>query len=244
MSFHPDFTDDRLLDGRILLRQSRSGFRAGSDAMLLAAACHPPKNGRVLDLGTGNGAAMLGLGWRRPDCDLVGVEIQSDSVDLARFNIDRNVMADRAKVVLADISKLPTVASGFDLVMANPPYFDPGRSRVSPIRARALARGEQSTPLAQWADAALSAVADTGQIVFINRRERLPELMKLFSAAGEISIRHLPPHNDKPAKRILVRVRVGGSGIRELPPLRLHRPGGGPTTLASALLRLGAPIFW
>ena len=32
-----DFTEDHLLDGRVALRQPRQGFRAGLDAVLLAA---------------------------------------------------------------------------------------------------------------------------------------------------------------------------------------------------------------
>ena len=31
-------TEDRLLDGRVILRQPRDGFRAGIDSVLLAAA--------------------------------------------------------------------------------------------------------------------------------------------------------------------------------------------------------------
>jgi len=244
MIFPQEYTDDRLLDGRVLLRQSRSGFRSGSDAVLLAAACHPPRDGRVLELGTGTGAAALTLASRRPDCRISAVEIQPASVDLARFNIARNCLGGMVEVAEADIRALPWPNARFELVMANPPYFDVGRSRVSPIRARALARGDGETPLAEWARVALGAVKEGGQIVFINRRERLSEMIEHFSAHGEISVRALPPATAKPAKRMLFRLKIGGEGYRELSPLHLHVAGGGPSTLAAALLRYGAPIFW
>lgn len=244
MDFPLQHTDDRLLGGRVLLRQSRAGFRSGSDAVLLAAASHPPRGGTVLELGTGTGAASLALASRRPDCRVSAVEIQSDSVDLARFNIARNCMSGMVEVAEADIRALPWPHRAFDLVLANPPYFEAGRSRVSPVRARALARGDGETPLSDWIQASLGAVKVGGQIVFINRRERLAEMVEQFAAHGEISVRTLPPASVKPAKRLLLRVKLGGEGFRELPPLRLHAAGGGPSTLAEALLRQGAPIFW
>ena len=51
--------DDAFLGGRLVLRQPLRGYRAGMDAVMLAAACPARAGERVLDLGSGVGAALL-----------------------------------------------------------------------------------------------------------------------------------------------------------------------------------------
>ena len=46
-----EIVEDRLLDGRLLLRQPRKGHRAGTDAVLLAAALPELAEGPLLDMG-------------------------------------------------------------------------------------------------------------------------------------------------------------------------------------------------
>ena len=54
-------TEDRLLGGKVRLRQPRDGYRAAIDPVLLAASVPAKPGERVLDLGTGAGAAALCL---------------------------------------------------------------------------------------------------------------------------------------------------------------------------------------
>ena len=79
----PPVTEDRILGGRILLRQPASGYRVGIDPVFLAAAAPSPAEGRVLELGCGVGAASLCLAWRQPNLQLSGLEIQPDLARLA-----------------------------------------------------------------------------------------------------------------------------------------------------------------
>ena len=51
-------TLDRLLDRRIILRQPKFGYRAGSDSVLLAAAVPALAGQTVLDVGSGVGAVV------------------------------------------------------------------------------------------------------------------------------------------------------------------------------------------
>jgi tRNA1(Val) A37 N6-methylase TrmN6 len=51
--------EDRLLDGRLRLLQPRKGHRAGSDAILLAAALPELGQGALLDIGAGVGTVGL-----------------------------------------------------------------------------------------------------------------------------------------------------------------------------------------
>ena len=57
-------TENRLLGGRVILRQPSRGYRAGLDAALLAAACDAAPGGRVIEAGCGAGAVLMTAAMR------------------------------------------------------------------------------------------------------------------------------------------------------------------------------------
>jgi len=95
-------TLDRFLNGRITVAQPVSGFRAGHDSLLLAAAVPAEPNSSVLELGSGAGVASLCLAARVPDIRITGIEIDPELVRLANENAARNAFADRVLFVLGE----------------------------------------------------------------------------------------------------------------------------------------------
>ena len=85
----PALTEDRLLGGRLKLRQPQAGYRAGMDAALLAAACDAGPGARVLEAGCGAGAALLAAAARRLQSRFLGLEQEPEAVRLAQANIGR-----------------------------------------------------------------------------------------------------------------------------------------------------------
>ena len=141
MTFALQTRDNKVLNGRILLRQPVSGFRSGSDAVLLAASAHPSSGGHVVDLGCGTGSAMLCVASRRPDIRFTGVEMDAQTADLARFNVRRNGFAEAGAVLTGNVTDLGSLQGLADTVIANPPYFTEAHHRRSPDAARNRARG-------------------------------------------------------------------------------------------------------
>src|SRR6266536_2104985 len=88
-----DVTADAFLGGQLLLRQLKSGHRAGHDAMLLAAATPARAGDRIVDFGAGVGAAGLALARRVAGVDLVLVEIDPALAALARANAVENALS-------------------------------------------------------------------------------------------------------------------------------------------------------
>src|SRR5260370_16450531 len=136
-------TRDAVLGGRLALRQPRHGHRVGHDAVLLAAATRARPGERAVDLFAGVGAAGLALALRVPGLDVTLVEIDPALVTLARDNIARNDLSDRARAVVLDVdaparefaaAAIPAACA--DCVLMNPPFNDPLRQRVSPQAAR------------------------------------------------------------------------------------------------------------
>lgn len=95
-----------------------SGMRAVHD---LSARCLDrllPEGGRLLDLGCGSGRALAYLAQRRPDITAVGVDLAPNMLAFARELTQQEGLADRIRLVQADISQLPEelLAEPFDAV--------------------------------------------------------------------------------------------------------------------------------
>src|SRR3954453_8341278 len=99
-----DTTEDRVLDGRVSLRQPVRGYRAGLDAALLAAACDAGPGRRVIEAGCGAGGALLAAAARRPQARFTGVERDPDALALALANIAANGMEDRVEAIAGDVA--------------------------------------------------------------------------------------------------------------------------------------------
>lgn len=238
-------TEDTLLNGAVHLRQKRDGYRAAIDPVLLAAAVPAVRPGaRVLDLGTGAGAALLCYLHRVPGADGAGVEIDPAAAALARENAVRNGLSERMSVRVADI-RTPDPAQDdqgpFDQVFTNPPFMGAGAADPSPNpdRARSTVEGEAS--LAVWIDCALKQLRHKGGFTVIQRADRLDAILAaLHGRAGDVEIIPLWPRAGMPAKRVIVRARKGvRGGSAVLPGLVLHGEGQSYTAAAEAVLRYG-----
>lgn len=241
----PDRTpsSDRILGGRVRLVQPATGYRAAVDPVLLAAAVPAGDGDRVLDLGTGVGAAALCLAARVPGCAVTGLELQPAMMRLAAENIALNGMAGRVSVVQGDIAAPPAGLGGdYDHVMANPPYLP--RERAEPSARDDPSAVETGATLADWIAVAAARARRKGTVTLIHRADRLDELLALLRAvAGDIAVMPLWPRRGAPAKRVLVRARTGvASPTRLLAGMALHETDGDYTPAAEAVLRDAARI--
>jgi tRNA1(Val) A37 N6-methylase TrmN6 len=243
-----DVTEDRVLGGRVRLRQRARGYRAGLDAALLAAACDAGDGARLLELGCGVGAALLAAAARRPNALFVGVERDPAAAALARENVALNGMEARVEVRVGDAGQRFSALGllPFDAAMANPPFFDdPGALR--PVSAEKQGAWMADDGLETWIGFLGKAVREGGAITVIHRADRLGDLLALLAPkAGSFRVRPIHPFADAPAKRVLVRaVKTGKAPLVLLPPLVLHaRDGGKHTPQVEAILRGETDLGW
>ncbi len=82
----------------------------------------PAPPARILDVGTGSGAAARTAAARWPDAEVVGVDLSAKMVEEAR----RNATSERERYEVADASALPFADGSFDLVaqLNAIPFFD------------------------------------------------------------------------------------------------------------------------
>lgn len=238
--------EDRLLGGRIRLRQPAAGYRVAVDPVLLAAAVPAREGEQVLDLGCGVGAAALCLLARRPEARVLGLELQPSLARLAAANARANQAGAAFAVVAGDVLRPPLCrrGRGFDHVMANPPHLAAGTVRPPAEAGRAAANVEGAAKLADWTAAALDLVRPRGTVTFLHRADRLEALLAALSGrAGGIVVVPLWPGAGRDAKRVVVQARRGvRTPTRLTAGLSLHRPGGGFTPEAERVLRDGGAL--
>ena len=238
-------SEDRLLDGRVLLRQPEDGYRAAIDPVLLAAAVTTGEGEMILDLGSGVGAASLCLASRVPGCRVFGLEMQSSLVALARQNIDINGFSGRVESMIGTLqAPPPRLAPGsFHHVMTNPP-FNATEGTPSGSAGKDAANRESDVDLATWMRFAVNMLRPKGSLAVIYRADRLDDLLAaLHKKVGEIVITPLWPKRGRPAKRVLVKARKGiASPLTLAAGLVLHEEDGRYTTLADDILRRGGVI--
>ena len=239
-----DLTQDRILGGRLLLVQPRRGHRAGSDAVLLAAAVPARPGESVADLGAGVGTAGLAVLLRVPETRAHLVEIDRDTAALAARNIAGNALDGRAFVHCADVAAIGVDDLGgqADHVLSNPPFNDStGRKPPSPDTARA--RVAPPDLLEDWVRAAARLVKPGGSLTMIHRPDALSALLGAFgSRFGSVTLRFIHPRVSEPAVRVLVQGWRGRRGrLDVLSPLVLHGAGGF-TAEAEAIHRDLAPL--
>lgn len=219
---------DGFLDGRLRLRQGARGHRAGTDAVLLAAATPEDQQGLILDIGAGAGAVGLMAAVRAPRASVGLVEIDPESCALARENVAANNLDARATVYEADVLSAKARRAGglvdekAALILTNPPFHEAGKVRVTPDSDKARAH-VASAPLADWVRASLALLAPGGTFVMIHRADALAEcLAAVEGRLGGVSIQPIHTRAETPATRILLTgVKGSKAPLSLLAPLRL-----------------------
>jgi tRNA1(Val) A37 N6-methylase TrmN6 len=232
-------TDDRLLDGRVIVRQPVSGYRTAIDPVLLAAAVRAKAGQKVLDAGCGTGAAMFCLAVRVPGLALTGLEIQQHHAVLAGEGIALNKL-NETFIAVGDITRPPPdMPNAFDIVLTNPPYGDAGTP--PPDESRAVAHMEGSVDLAAWVKGCLTCLKPKGRLVMIHRADRLSDILAaLHKGAGDIRILPILPKAGQSARRVIVDAGKGRQSPDTLMPgFVLHEDSGAYTPAADEILRYG-----
>jgi tRNA1(Val) A37 N6-methylase TrmN6 len=240
-----EIVEDRLLDGRLRLRQPRKGHRAGSDAILLAAALPELGARHLLDIGAGVGTVGLAAALAEPRLRVTLLERDPELAALAAENALQNGMGERVRVVATDIAARAAELSGlgltpasFDAVAMNPPFYPPGGTRASPVPNRRVAHVAEGDP-AIWLRAARRLLKPGGLVAVIHRAEALPELLSgLGTGFGALAIRPIHAFAERPAIRVIVTGVLNSRKPAELlPAFVINGPDGHLSPASDAVHR-------
>ena len=241
-------TEDGFLGGRLKILQPEKGYRAGIDAVFLAASI-PCKPGEpVFEAGIGTGVAALCLVERVPSVHVTGIELASRYAYLAeenarRNNLDRSIRiihGDVKDALRRDLAHMPEQGS-FAHAYANPPYFEHDKATPSPAALKATAHTFAPEDLELWVKVLLAMIVPSGTVTFIHRAESLGQLLAAMEGRfGDIRVAPLHPREGAAASRIIVQgVKGSKSPMQLLRGLILHGTNAKFTAEAEAILRNG-----
>lgn len=227
------YDDERLdylmTDDQLKIIQSPTIFSYSLDAVLLAHFTYVPINkGNILDLCSGNGAIPLLLS-KRTKGNIVGLEIQSRLVNMAKRSVQLNKLDDRIMIIEGDLKERQKELkqSYYDVVTCNPPYFATPKSTEHNVNEYlTIARHEVCCTLEDVIKACKLYVKPGGKVSLVHRPERLVDIITLFRKyqIEPKRIQFVYPKLEKEANTILVEgIRDGNVGLKMLPPLIIYK---------------------
>ena len=244
-------TEDEFLGGKLMLRQPGKGLRGGIDAVFLAAAIPAVSGSSVLDAGAGSGIAGLAVAARVEDARVTLIEVEPALAALATENARRNALLARVETVTADVTApLQLIAEAgaepgtFDHVLANPPFGEEGRMRVSADELRARATAMPTGGIERWTRFLAAMAKPGGTATLVHRADALGEVLAAFANRfGAIKAYPLFPREGDAAIRVIVQGIKGSRAPFSLERgLVLHDAKGRFAAAAEAVLRRGSAL--
>ncbi len=227
----PEETLDRLT-GQLRILQKRRGHRAATDDTMLAwAASHArPDARRLLDLGSGKGTVALLLLQRLPDCQVVGVEAEPDSHDLAVRNRQLNGLTARWTPLAGDLREAAVLRDEvpFDLITGAPPFMPLGAGPLPQDHLRAAGRFELRGGVGDYVATAAQHLDPEGAVVILMDGHGRARAEAAFEGAGlglrrRVAVRPYPGR--PPTYWIFVAARGPAEVVEDVLDLREERGG-------------------
>ena len=249
MAVPASMTDDAFLGGKLKILQPEKGYRAGIDAVFLAAAIPANDGDTVFEAGIGAGVASLCLLARNQMVHITGIEANTRYAVLCEQNAKRNGLSNSLRVIHADVKEamrkdlahMPAHGT-FAHAFANPPFFDEGKVTPSPSLLKAQAHAFGPEDLEMWIKVLHAMVTMRGTVTVIHRAETLGKLLTAMETKfGDIRVAPLYAREGSAASRVIVQgVKGSRAPMQLLPGLILHDDTNSFTPDAEAVLRDGA----
>ena len=205
---------DLQIDNRKIY-QDTEDYGFSQDSVLLASKAQISKSDKVLDLGTGVGILCFLIAIKKGAQEIVGVDIQEESIKIANKSLELNQLENQIKFINADVHDFEKYAkiSYFDKVVCNPPYYNQALPKDANMR-KAISSHESTATLDDFIYAATKALKNGGKLYMVHKMERLADVM--YSLKGHHlepkKIVFIKPFINQPADTFIVEAKKGAQG--------------------------------
>lgn len=204
-------------------------FWNGCSAAFRLCQCKRGEN--VLDLGTGTGIIPILLAGKTEGRHFTGLEIQTESADMARRSVLHNHLEDRISIIEGDIREAGKIfpPAFFDVITSNPPYMTGQHGLVNPNKEKAIARHEICCTLEDVVGQTARLLRVGGRFYMVHRPFRLAEILHMLVEyrLEPKRLQFVYPFIDKEPNMVLIEaVRGGRSRVQVEKPLIVYeKPG-------------------
>lgn len=211
--------------------QDPGRFCFGMDAVLLSGFAKAKQGDRVLDLGTGTGIIPILMEAKTSAKNLVGLEIQPDSADMARRSVRLNGLEKKIEIITGDIKEAESLfgAASFDVVTCNPPYMTEHHGLTNPEAPKAIARHELLCTLEDVISQSSRLLRPGGNFYMVHRPFRLADIIVLLRQyrLEPKRMKLVHPFVDKEPNMVLLEASRGGKAriTVEKPLIVYQEPG-------------------
>ncbi|MCB0691862.1 MAG: methyltransferase [Saprospiraceae bacterium] len=102
-------------------------MKVNTDSVLLGAWAKVGACKNILDIGTGTGVIALMLAQRNTDANVLGIEIDQHTAEVADENFHNSVFSNRMSLLNVSVQDYAVTSRiKYDAIVSNPPYFDAG----------------------------------------------------------------------------------------------------------------------
>ncbi|MBE6008389.1 MAG: tRNA1(Val) (adenine(37)-N6)-methyltransferase [Lachnospiraceae bacterium] len=211
--------------------QDPKRFCFGVDAVLLSGFAQAKKGEKVIDLGTGTGIIPILMEAKTEGEHFTGLEIQSESAEMAKRSVSFNDLDEKIDVVCGDIKEADKLfkAGTFDVVTSNPPYMNDGGGLKNDYGPKAIARHELLCSLDDVVKAASWLLRFGGRFYMVHRPHRLADIICTLREhkLEPKRIRFVQPYADREPNMVLIEASNGGkSMVKVMPPLIIYKEDG------------------
>lgn len=223
---------DYLFDTDLKVIQAENLFAFSLDSVLLARFVYVPiRDGRLVDLCTGNGAIPFLLS-KRTKGQITGIELQPEVYDLAIRGLALNQLAARIRFICDDARRAPERLGRHqaDIVTCNPPYFTKEAAKDQKLNKHlAIARHEICITLGDVVGAGSLLLKQKGKLALVHRPDRLIDIVSEMRKAGiePKRLQFVHPKKGRPANMVLIEgTKDGRPGLSVLPPIHVYDESG------------------
>ena len=188
------------------IKHDKSTFKVGTDAVLLGAWTPIPSPcTHILDVGCGCGIIALMLA-QRSNAQILGVDIDENSVKEAVENAKNTTWKDRIKFVNQSIQHFctPEHKNRFDLIVSNPPFFV--NSLKSPVYERNIGRHTDTLPFEELILSVNHCLSSSGLFAVILPATAKDSIQTLCKSQNLhcTNMLQIQPTGNKPVNRVIL----------------------------------------
>ena len=222
--------DDLHRNGYVIIQDPKR-FCFGIDAVILSGFAEVKKGENVMDLCSGTGIIPILLEAKTEGSHFTGLEIQEESVEMARRSVRLNGLEDKVTIDFGDVKNTEALyrASSFDVVTVNPPYMNEGGGLKNGYSPKTIARHEVLCSLEDVVDAAARLLVPQGRLYMVHRPHRLTDIMVTLRnhRLEPKRLRFVHSYADREPVMVLVEaVSNGKPMVKVMPPLIIYKEDG------------------